>query len=228
VVAHGVVGVLIAGMLAATGKPPRPVADPPQETVLEISLVADSLPLSAETTRPPVKAAPRTPPAPAKADDAPGGAPPPVDPKRKDAERPAPDAPSQTASTGDGGIVLGPSPFAGPARKGGLEGLASNDPCTARIGPKPKDCGTDWAGKLGSDPSVMARSKEELARYYAEFVPRCHLRVGCDGGEWVSNQGTRSVAGTKMAGGAAGLGGMNETVGRLGFNPDHVDPGFGD
>jgi hypothetical protein len=59
-------------------------------------------------------------------------------------------------------------------------------------------------------------------------MPTCHLKVGCEGGEWISNNGTRSVAGTLMAPGPGGLGGINEVVGRLGFNPDHTDPGFGD
>jgi hypothetical protein len=31
-----------------------------------------------------------------------------------------------------------------------------------------------------------------------------------------------------MMSGAGGLGGIHELVGRLGFNPDHTDPGFGD
>jgi hypothetical protein len=31
-----------------------------------------------------------------------------------------------------------------------------------------------------------------------------------------------------MAGGAASLGGANTIVGRLGFNREHTDPGFGD
>jgi hypothetical protein len=34
--------------------------------------------------------------------------------------------------------------------------------------------------------------------------------------------------GSPMNSGAAGLGGIHELVGRLPFNPDHIDPGFGD
>src|SRR5262249_18429817 len=128
-------------------------------------------------------------------------------------------------------VVLGPSPFAAPERKGGIEGLASNDPCTARIGIKPKECGTDWAAKIGNQASLMPRSKEDLKKYYAEFIAPCPWRGGCGGGEWKATNGTRSVFdanGSPMMSGAGGLGGINELTGRLGFNPDHTDPGFGD
>jgi hypothetical protein len=118
-----------------------------------------------------------------------------------------------------------------PERKGGIEGLASNDPCTARIGIKPKECGTNWAAKIGNQASLMPRSKEDLKQFYAEFIAPCPWKVGCEGGEWKSSNGTRSVYsynGSPMMSGAGGLGGINELTGRLGFNPDHTDPGFGD
>lgn len=228
-VVHVVLGVVVAGMLAAAGKTLPPAADPPNRPAMEVALVTDALPLPGETVRPPGKA-PRTPPPPSGADTGPTAPPGPA-PTRKDQARALPDAPAATASTGSGSVVLGPSPFAAPERKGGVEGLAANDPCTSRIGIKPKECGTNWAASMGNQASVMPRSKEDLKHYYAEFMPPCPWKVGCEGGEWKSNNGTRSVYsynGSPMMSGAGGLGGINELTGRLGFNPDHTDPGFGD
>jgi hypothetical protein len=227
VVVHIVLGVAVAGLLAAVGKTLPPAVDPPERPVLEISLMTDSLPLPGERVKPPPVRAPKTPP-PAGADTVPTA---PAIPNRKDQARKAPDAPAPVASTGDGSVVLEPSPFAMPERKGGLDGLTSNDPCTARIGLKPKECGTDWAAAMGNQASVMPRSKEDMKKYYAEFMTPCPWKVGCEGGEWKSNNGTRSVFspnGSPMMSGAGGLGGINELTGRLGFNPDHTDPGFGD
>lgn len=88
--------------------------------------------------------------------------------------------------------------------------------------------------------SVMSRSKEDLAEHFAAYMMKCPWLVGCDGGEWVSTNGTRSVAKAPpgsdndrgqmaaMAGGAASLGGLNTIVGRLPQKPDFVDRGFGD
>lgn len=230
VVVHIVLGVAVVGLLAATGKTLPPVADPPRREVLEISLMTDSLPLPSEVARP-SSSTPKTPPPFSRGDTVPT-APPPAKTTRKDEKRAAPDAPAPVASAGnDGGVTLGPSPFAMPERKGGIEGLAGNDPCTARIGIKPKECGTNWAAAMGNQASVMPRSKEDMKKYYAEFMTPCPWKVGCEGGEWKSNNGTRSVFsanGSPMMSGAGGLGGINELTGRLGFNPDATDPGFGD
>lgn len=227
VVAHLVVGIVVAGFLAASGKTLPPVGEAAPRPVLEVSLLTDSLPLPSETVRPPsTRSAPKAPPPQAGTDTVPVAT-----PNKKDQARAAPDAPSPAASTGSGSVVLGPSPFAMPERKGGIEGLASNDPCTARIGIKPKECGTNWAAKIGNQASLMPRSKEELKQQYAEFIAPCPWKVGCEGGEWKSSNGTRSVYsynGSPMMSGAGGLGGINELTGRLGFNPDATDPGFGD
>lgn len=224
---HIVAVAVLAGVLAASGKTlPAPV-EAQRERFLEVALVP--LPELETASDPEMR-----PPPPRPAPRAPGGdtvpvVPPVAKPRKEEQEaRVAPDAPAEARSSGDGGVVLGPSPFAEP-RTGGLEGLASNDRCKSLVGPKPKECATDWAGKLGgAQASLIPQSKEEKRQYFAEFMPKCPYNVGCEGGEWISNNGTRSVAGTQMAGGPASLGGMNETVGRLGFNPDHVDPGFGD
>jgi hypothetical protein len=84
-----------------------------------------------------------------------------------------------------------------------------------------------WGDKLASSKKLEKPSSRELQAMYPGIVEPCRFRVGCDGGEWRSATGARSVAGTAMAG-VGGLGGINDLVGRLGFNPDHVDPGFGD
>jgi hypothetical protein len=226
VVVHLAFGLIVASVLAASGKTLPPAREAPLQPVLEVALMTDSLPLPSETARSPSTKIPA--PSPAAGG---GDAVPVATPKRKEQERAAPAAPTRSASADADSVVLGPSPFAAPARKGGLEGLASNDPCTARIGIKPKTCGTDWAAKIGNQASLMPRSKEELKQQYAEFIAPCPWKVGCEGGEWKSSNGTRSVYsynGSPMMSGAGGLGGINELTGRLGFNPDAVDPGFGD
>jgi hypothetical protein len=226
VAAHLVVGIVVAGFMAASGKTLPPVGEAAPRPVLEVSLLTDSLPLPSETARSPSNGATKAPPSAVGGDTVPVAT-----PKRKDQGPAAPDAPAPTASAGAGSVVLGPSPFAMPERKGGIEGLASNDPCTARIGIKPKECGTNWAAKIGNQASLMPRSKEDLKQFYAEFIAPCPWKVGCEGGEWKSSNGTRSVYsynGSPMMSGAGGLGGINELTGRLGFNPDHTDPGFGD
>lgn len=221
--AHAVIGLAVAAMMGASGRPlpkPRDAVEPP---AIEVSLIADSLPLPARPTTP--RPAPKSEPT--------DTAPPISGPVRKnDKPAAAPDAPSSapaaTREADKDSVYLGPSPFAQPARKGGLEGLATNDPCTARVGIKPKDCVTNWAASVGSMDSVMPRSEEEMARYHAEFVTRCKYRVGCEPIE-VLNNGARSFGNkSPMASGAGGVQGINELVGRLGFNPDHTDPGFGD
>lgn len=215
VVAHGVVALAIAAMMAASGKPQRARQAPPP--AIEVSLIADSLPM-------PVRPAPKPIPPPKKSEPTPDAAPPlVVAPRRDEKQAATPTVPSTNSDS----VYLGPSPFARTGPTGGLEGLANIDPCGAsRYGPKAKDC-TNWAARVGSMDSAVPRSKEELAAYHGEFMPTCAYAVGCEGGEWISTNGTRSVAGTRMAGGVESVGGITDTVGRLGFNPDHFDRGFG-
>jgi hypothetical protein len=122
----------------------------------------------------------------------------------------------------------------------GLAGLATGDPCRPKYGPSPKACLAEWAAKIGARDASTSCSKEELLQHHAAFMPKCPWNVGSEGWEWISSNGTRSVAGagpgsrndhrssTPLAAGAAGLGGLHDSVGRLGFNPDHFDRGFGD
>jgi hypothetical protein len=137
------------------------------------------------------------------------------------------------------GVYLPPSPL-----KPGTAGLASlmgsDDPCRTAGKLKMKDCPTEFAGKFKEATAFAQMSAADRERFYGEFIDDCPWKVGCDGGEWKSLIGTRGVgrpppgsrddrgAGTPQAMGAAGLGGLSDSVGRLGFNPDHTDPAFGD
>lgn len=222
VVVHGVVGLAIAGLMAAAGKSLPPVADP-LPPALQVELVADTAPLP-EVRPPPALRALRVPVP--KSEPATEAAPAPVaQPQRKDEKKEVVTAPS----TPDDSVYIPRSPFAQPRLKGGLEGLASNDPCTVRIGVKPKDCGTDWAARIGAMDSVMPRSKAEMRQQFAAFMPDCKWKVGCEPTNGVLNNGARSFGlKSPMASGAGGVQGVNELVGRLPQAPDFVDPGFGD
>ena len=231
VVVHVAVAAVVVGMMASVRAEDAPHAKP-EKRVMSVELVqlADT-PVAASVTPPP-RAKPETP-----------------------TERPAPTLPADkrrtaapvTAAPADAGIADDNTfyvPPSDPELSGVAKGLASlmgDDPCVARYGPKARECaGRDLARRTGPMDSAMARPKEQLARYFGEFTPKCTMRVGCEGGEWISSIGTRGVGkappgsagdtgvGTPMAGGAASLGGANTIVGRLGFNREHTDPGFGD
>ena len=228
VVVHAVAGLVVMGAIAVSAAKPEPEAsrDPRREKIIEIALMADSLPLPVA----PRPSAPRPAERPSTSTDV---APPLGKPGAKGAQ---PAAPSEAGADEDS-VSLG-APADGLAR--GLASVSGNDPCKAKVGPKPRECGTDWAAKGGSQPSLMPATKQEQAQYYAEYMPKCPWNVGCDQKEWKSTNGTRSVGGPApgsrndhgssmpMAAGAAGLGGLHDSVGRLGFNPDHFDRGFGD
>lgn len=230
---HGVVIAGVASMMA-TARPLSPVKREPRQ-LIAVELLPDPIAI-AEVLPAGVIPPPRERAAPAAADPRPSATSP----------RPV-SVPTVTAgddkdkARGDS-VYLGPPPiFADPKAPPGLASLMGNDPCATRVGVKPKECaGRDLAARTGTMDSVMPRSQEQLAQHYAEFMPTCGLRSGCDGGEWISTNGTRSVGkpppgsandrgvGTPGAGGAASLGGLHTSVGRLGFNRDHTDPGFGD
>lgn len=219
VVVHGVVGLAIAGLMTAAGKPLPPIVDP-EPPVLQVELVTDTQPLP-EVRPPPGRPPPRAP-AP-KSGPVTDVAPPPVATPRKDEKKDVATAPDSDS------VYIPRSPFAQPAQKGGLEGLASNDPCAVRIGVKPKDCGTDWAARVGAMDSVMPRSKAEMRQQFAAFMPDCKWKVGCEPTNGVLNNGARSFGDkSPMASGPGGVQGINELVGRLPQKPDFVDPGFGD
>jgi hypothetical protein len=233
-VAVHVVGAVVAmaTLGAASGAPVRP-PPPPPEAFIAIDLVAE-LPPEAGVTPPPRTAAPRP--------DASTDTAPPDPRKRAQPSGPALPGPAAPAPSGgaDGDTVyIPPSIMVGPG-PAGLQGLTSNDRCSGRYGPKPKDCPSDLAGRVGTMDSLLPRSKDDLAQHFADYMPTCPYRVGCEPGVRRTVNGSYPAgrpppgsaddrgAGTPQAGGPAGLGGLHDSVGRLGFNPDHTDSGFGD
>lgn len=219
VVVHGLVITAAAGMMA-TAMPER--ARPDQQRFLAVQLVEPEMPPpEAGVTPPPVK---RPDVAPSKS---PAIAPSSVTPRPAGPSTTTP-SPTPDKSKDDGNsFYIGP-----PVTKDappGLASLMSNDPCTAKFGPKAKECaGRDLARKTGPMDSLLPTTKEEQAKNYAAFMEKCPHWVGCEGGEWRSTSGARSVYGTRGAGGAASLGGIHDLVGRLPQKPDFVDRGFGD
>ena len=227
VVAHLAVVAVVAGLMAAVSAEdaPRPK---PEERVMSVELVQlPEAPPEAGVTPPPrVK---------------PEATPKPVAPDKRRTAAPVIAAPADAGAADDNTFYVPPSD---PTQSGiarSLAGLMGDDPCEARYGPKARECaGRALAKRTGRMDSMMARPQEQLAQFFGEFMPKCAMRVGCEGGEWISSMGTRSVGkpppgsagdrgvGTPMAGGAASLGGANTIVGRLGFNREHTDPGFGD
>jgi hypothetical protein len=154
----------------------------------------------------------------------------------------APSADTKDRKAGEDSVYFGPpATLNDRGAPPGLASLMGTDPCEAQFGPKARECaGRELAARTGNMDSVMSRSKGDLAEHFAAYMPKCPWLVGCDGGEWVSTNGTRSVAKAPpgsaddrgqmaaMAGGAASLGGLNTIVGRLSQKPDFVDRGFGD
>ena len=224
IAAHGVVALAVTTILAASGKTLSPVATQAELVPLEVALLADSLPAPSERVPTVPRPAPLSKPA---VDTAP------IPPAPRKDERQLPVASTPEPAPADS-VYLGPSPFAEPARKGGLDGLATNDPCTARIGIKPKDCAKNWSAAVGSMDTVMPRSEKDLRTYHAEFMTKCELLTGCGPHSGVAvdgilNNGARSFGlKSPMASGAGGVQGINELVGRLPQKQDYVDPGFGD
>lgn len=216
--AHAVVLGVLGSAMAATGSPP-----PGREMVLDVEFVTpmpELAPPLAGVTPPPRAKAP-TPTGRATATDA-GRAP----------IVPSTGSTSPTAP-GDDSVYLGPpSILTNPGAAKGLAGVMGNDPCAAtRPGPKPRECaGRELAAKTGKMDSVMPRSKQELAQHFGAYMPTCPYLVGCEPkGEWISTNGTRAPPPQSPASaGAEGLGGIHDSVGRLDFNPDHFDRGFGD
>lgn len=215
IAAHGVVGLAVAAVMASSVKPE---IERPEQPPLEVALMLDSIPVPVEVRPPAPKPLPRTRAEPTDtAPIIPG-------PTRKD-EKAA--TPQPVAEADSESVYIPPSPFATYAPTGGLQGLANLDPCApSRYGPRPREC-SQLAAQVGSLEQLTPRSKQELAQQHGEFMPTCAYAVGCEGGEWISTNGTRSVAGTRMAGGVESVGGAADIVGRLGFNPDHFDRGFG-
>lgn len=231
VVAHFAVVALIAGMMTGVTAENAP-NHKPSTRFMSVELV--------QLPEQPVEAG-VTPPPHAKPDATPTRSAPTLPADRRRANAPTAPADRGAASADDDTFYVPPSSQAQPGVAQGLASLMGDDPCVATIGPKARECaGRELAKRTGRMDSAMARPKEQLAQYFGEFMPKCTIRVGCEGGEWISSIGTRGVGkappgsagdrgvGTPMAGGAASLGGANTIVGRLGFNREHTDPGFGD
>jgi hypothetical protein len=204
-------------------------APDPTPRVMEVALVEDTPP------PPPPEIVRETPPTPPVAEREPDSAP--ILPSHKKVERESAPTPESSATSASEGVYIPPSPLAP-----GVTGLASlmADPCKTKTGLRLENCGAKPSDKLAEAKAFEHMSKADKERFYAEFTPDCPYKVGCDQGPWRGLNGTHSVArpppgsrddrgaGTLMAGGAAGLGGPHDMIGRLGFNPDHTDPGFGD
>ena len=110
--------------------------------------------------------------------------------------------------------------------------MASEERCNPRKGLRPADCAPQWSDKIGRAQSWQLASAEELKQHYGDIIGPCRFNVGCEPGEWISTNGTRSVYSSRpnpMMGGAGGLGsGAESATTRAPMHPDHVDPGFGD
>jgi hypothetical protein len=231
---HVVLLAAFASMMAASGgermPPPKPPPAPPS---LEVTLVAEALPPQGIRPTPPDPK--RAPPKPPPEKSAPLPEAPPVEKRdRNQQKQQQAAAPAMTGGAkpdDEGGVYLGDAGLAQSGVPLGLRGLLEADPCNPKFGPKRGDCVTRWDKKIGMNPDLLTPSDEELKRMYPGLIPPCRYRVGCEGGEWISSIGTRSVfspTGGPMMGGAGGQGGIGSVTGRLPLNPDHVDPGFGD
>jgi hypothetical protein len=238
VATHIVFGVAIFSVLAATSKPS------PRETrfatpQLEVTLVAESLPPKGSKPTPPD--APKAPPQ-SEVSPSTDGAPPIARAPRKDDKRRAGERPAISGgkpSEEEGGVYLGDSDLADSGVPLGLRSLLESDPCAPKKGLPRGDCGPSWTQKFASNTYTITPTEQQLRRMYPGIIPPCPYKVGCNDSAKNIN-GTRSVgrpppgsirdtgSGSPMAGGAAGLGGLHDSIGRLGFNPDHTDPGFGD
>lgn len=223
VLVHAVLLTAVAGMMA-TALPPSP--DARRQVVLAVELLTDPelvepVPLAGVTPPPRIRA-PRPADAPTTSAEAP--APRPAVPT-------APIAPTGR-KPGEDSVYLGPpSILNNPGAPPGLASLMGKDTCEARFGPKAKECaGRELAARTGTMDSVMPRSRQELAQHFAAYMPTCPYLVGCEpAGEYITPSGTRAPPPqSPMSAGAEGLGGIHDSVGRLDFNPDHFDRGFGD
>jgi|GEM_PF-1438098 len=144
------------------------------------------------------------------------------------------------ASEAGDGVFLPPS-LVGPSGPAGLRSVMGQTPCADLPRQlRPAECNSELAARVGPMDSLLPRPRADLAQHFGAFMPSCPYRVGCGPAFPGTVNGSQSAgraspgsagdrgAGTPNAGGAAGLGGLHDSVGRLGFNPDHTDPGFGD
>jgi hypothetical protein len=218
VLAHGVVGLAIVSIFGASAKPrPAPLASPTPQ--LEVMLIAET---PAPSLRPKANAPARAP--------APDIEPIPERSRSVTPRRDATRAPEATAKASDAEAVYIPPSILNDAEAPlGLQGLLNADRCSPKKGLKPADCDAQWSAKVSSPGAWQTASKEDLRQHYAEFMPVCPYKVGCEPGDGVLLNGARSFGlKSPMASGAGGLQGIHDLVGRLPQKPDFVDPGFGD
>lgn len=231
VAVHLVAVAFIAATLGmASGAPASPgsetfiaielVSQPPEEIVIPEAGVS---PPRAQTPHP----APSDPPTPSVADP------------RKRPQTSGQGAPVAPGAVDDS-VYIPPSIFTGPG-PAGLQSLVGKDPCAdPRPERRPRNCASDLADRVGNMDTMLPRSKDDLAQHYADYMPTCPYRSGCEPGTGKTISGTNSVgrappgsaddrgAGSPQAAGGSSIGGLSDSVGRLGHNKDHVDPGFGD
>jgi hypothetical protein len=231
VAVHVLVGLALVSMLAASGKPQR--LGITVSRGIEVTLVAETPNPRAIRPMPPVS--PRLTPKSERQSEALPEARPATDDPRKDRRRQ--EAAAEPAVAGgaafndEDGVYLGESAVARSGVPLGLRSLLETDPCKPKEGLPRGDCEPRWAEKLAQGKLLLVPTAQDLRRMYPGIIPPCQYRVGCEGGEWISMNGTRSVFdphGSPMMSGPGGLGGINDLTERLGFNPDHTDPGFGD
>lgn len=151
------------------------------------------------------------------------------------------EAPSAADVSDAGDSVFGPPSLNGPSGPAGLRSVMGHTPCADLPRQlRPTECNAELAARVGPLDSLLPRPRADLVQHFGVFMPSCPYRVGCGPAVPGTVNGSQSAgraspgsagdrgAGTPNAGGAAGLGGLHDSVGRLGFNPDHTDPGFGD
>lgn len=217
VAAHFFVGAAIVSVMAASVKP-RPAPRPPLPPQLQVTLVS-------ETPRPQPRPAERPAPRPPRAEPDADAIPDRLRPAPRKEEKRKP----EVAETPEEDSVFVPPSIFSESVPLGLRNMASEDRCNPRKSLKPADCGPQWSERIDPAQSWQLASSEELKQFYGDIIGPCRFNVGCEPGEWISSIGTRSVAGSPMAGGAASLtGGAESQTGRLPPHPDHRDPGFGD
>jgi hypothetical protein len=231
---HIIAAAGIISMIAASANqqlPPPPKPDPPRQ--LEVTLISEA-PIPPSMGMRPAPPEARKPSAPAARDAAPLA----PAPKSADSKTPkqkpsagAPASPGAAVTNDPGGVYLGDASGSSGVPLGLRSIYEGADPCDQKNIALGRDCGVKWSQKLGEGSLLQKPTARELQAMYPGIVLPCQWKVGCDQKEWKSNNGTRSVFnpnGAAMMSGAGGLGGINGLTGRLGFNPDFTDPGFGD
>lgn len=199
---HVVFGMALFSLLAGSTKPKPRSAPPPLQ--LEVTLISE--------TPPPVRQPPRAPsPAPRAAEpkgESLPSAPAAGDP-RKNQKHPA--APPSPAPSDTEGVYVGPSVLSQSDVPLGLRG-ALEDPCDPKFNPHRADCSPpDWSARLAQGNLLVTPSLATLKRMYPGFGE------GSSRGDALKQRHESEIMGSRGLpnGGVAGLGGINDLVGRL-------------